>query len=178
MSQHQSAPVDHASAKVEGSFNWADPRSLGNFLSEEERLISDTARDYCQQQLLPRMMLAHRNETFDVNIMREMGELGLLGSTLPAQYEPDHGSDPGSMVTRARSVAGGDPIGAKEAGRYADRYRYRSQWLSHHRTSYRCRSAAPEIVSMLNATIAARRSTWPELREIGMAATVYQKSMM
>ena len=156
------------------SFDWADPMLLDQQLSEDERLIRDTARDYSQDKLAGRVLLANRNETFDRDIMNEFGELGLLGSTLPEEYgcaganyvsyglvarevervdsgyrsamsvqsslvmhpiytygneaqrmkylpklatgewvgcfgltEPDHGSDPGSMVTRAEPVDGG-----------------------------------------------------------------------
>ena len=155
-------------------FVWADPLLLEDQLSEEERMIRDTARDYAQDKLMPRVVQANREEYFHREIMHEMGALGLLGATLPAQYgcsevnyvsyglmarevervdsgyrsamsvqsslvmypifeygdeeqrerflpklasgewvgcfgltEPDHGSDPGSMVTRAVAVDGG-----------------------------------------------------------------------
>jgi glutaryl-CoA dehydrogenase len=157
-----------------GTFQWADPLLLEEQLTEEERAIRDTARAYCQDKLMPRILMANRNEEFDRNIIRELGELGLLGPTLPEKYgcshtsyvvyglvareaervdscyrsamsvqsslvmhpiyaygteeqrmkylprlasgewvgcfgltEPDHGSDPGSMVTHAKSVDGG-----------------------------------------------------------------------
>ncbi len=156
-----------------GSFQWDDPLLLELELSEEERLIRDTARAYAKEKLAPRILLANRNETFDVAVMREMGELGFLGATIEGygcagigyvayglvaremeridtayrsamgvqtalamtpiyaygteeqrlKYlpkmakgellgcfgltEPDHGSDPGSMKSRARKVAGG-----------------------------------------------------------------------
>ncbi|MEO1423991.1 MAG: acyl-CoA dehydrogenase [Pseudomonadota bacterium] len=161
--------------------DWADPFRLDAELTEEERLIRDTARAYAQDRLVPRVIAANRHEVFDRDIMLEMGELGLLGATLPedvggvgagyvaygliarevervdsgyrsamsvqsslvmhpifaygtdaqrAKYlprlasgtwvgcfgltEPDHGSDPGGMVTRARPVDGGYLIsGAK-----------------------------------------------------------------
>ena len=149
-------------------FNWDDPFFFQDQLSDEERLIQDTVREFAQAKLLPRVLNANRNEHFDRDIMDEMGELGLLGSTLPTKYgcagstytcyglaareiervdsgyrsamsvqsslvmhpihsygteeqrqkylpklasgewvgcfgltEPDHGSDPGSMITRA-----------------------------------------------------------------------------
>ena len=59
---------------------------LESQLSGEEKLIRDTAHEYCQEYLAPRVLMANRNETFDRNIMTELGELGLLGSTLPAKY--------------------------------------------------------------------------------------------
>jgi len=68
------------------AFNWEDPFLLENQLTEEERMVRDSARDYCQDRLLSRVQEANRHETFDVEIMRELGELGLLGSTLPEQY--------------------------------------------------------------------------------------------
>jgi glutaryl-CoA dehydrogenase len=162
------------SATAEGRFDWQDPLLLEQALTEEERLISQAARDYCQQQLMPRVLLANREERFDRDIMTEMGEMGLLGATLPEHYggagvnyvsygliarevervdsayrsamsvqsslviypiyaygseeqrtrflprlgsgewigcfgltEPDHGSDPAGMNTRARKTAGG-----------------------------------------------------------------------
>ncbi len=157
-----------------GPFDWADPLRLDDQLSEEERMVAKSARDYCEGRLLPRVKLGFRTETFDRAIMTEMGELGLLGITLPERYgcaglgyvayglvarevervdsgyrsamsvqsslvmhpiyaygteeqrmrflpklasgefvgcfgltEPDHGSDPAGMVTRARKVDGG-----------------------------------------------------------------------
>lgn len=156
------------------SFNWMDPFELDDQLSEDERLIRDTARAYATDKLLPRVRQAYRDEHFHREIMNEMGELGLLGPTLPEKYgcsdvsyvsyglvarevervdsgyrsamsvqsslvmhpiytygneeqrekylpklasgewvgcfgltEPDHGSDPGSMITRAEKTDGG-----------------------------------------------------------------------
>ncbi len=155
-------------------FHWDDPLLLDQQLTQDERMIRDAARDYCQGKLLPRIQEAFRNEKTDPAIFREMGELGLLGPTIPAQYggaelnyvsygliarevervdsgyrsmmsvqsslvmvpinefgteaqkqkylpklasgewigcfgltEPNHGSDPGSMITRAKKVPGG-----------------------------------------------------------------------
>lgn len=160
---------------------WEDPFLLDQQLTEEERMIRDTAHTYCQDKLMPRVLEANRHENFDREILSEMGELGMLGSTLPeslggidANYvsyglvarevervdsgyrsamsvqsslvmhpifaygtneqretylpklasgefvgcfgltEPDHGSDPSSMVTRAKKIDGGYSIsGAK-----------------------------------------------------------------
>lgn len=61
---------------------WQDPLRLEDQLTDEERLIRDTARSFCQEQLLPGIIEANRHEQFDSNIMRQMGELGLLGSTI------------------------------------------------------------------------------------------------
>ena len=68
------------------SFSWQDPMFLDSQLIEEERMIRDTAHDYCQEKLLPRVLEANRHEHFDREIMNELGQLGLLGATLPAQY--------------------------------------------------------------------------------------------
>ena len=163
------------------AFHWQDPLLLDGQLSEDERMLRDAARQYCQDKLQPRVLLAFRNETTDPAIFREMGEMGLLGTTIPTQYggaglnyvsygliarevervdsgyrsmmsvqsslvmvpindfgseaqkqkylpklatgewvgcfgltEPNHGSDPGSMITRAKKVAGGFALsGAK-----------------------------------------------------------------
>ncbi len=155
-------------------YQWDDCFQLDQQLTEDERMIRDAARDYCQDKLKPRVQAMFRNESVDISIFREMGELGLLGPTIPMQYsgaglnyvsyglvareiervdsgyrsmasvqsslvmvpinefgteaqkmkylpklasgefigcfgltEPDHGSDPGSMATRAYKVDGG-----------------------------------------------------------------------
>ena len=73
-------------SKSKVSFNWADPLLLDTQLSEEERMIRDAAAEYAQGRLMPRIHDAFRNETTDPAIFREMGELGLLGITIPEQY--------------------------------------------------------------------------------------------
>jgi glutaryl-CoA dehydrogenase len=165
------AKATSGSSKPE--FQWEDPLLLEDQLSEEERLIRDTARQYCQDKLMPRILEANRHERFDRSIMNELGELGFLGATIDGygcagvnyvsyglvarevervdsgyrsamsvqsslvmhpihaygteaqrqKYlpklakgewigcfgltEPDHGSDPGGMKTRARKTSGG-----------------------------------------------------------------------
>ena len=161
-------------ALARASFSWEDPLLLDEQLSEDERLIRDAARAYCQEKLMTRVLEANRHERFHREIMTEMGALGFLGSTLPEDYgcaganyvsyglvarevervdsgyrsamsvqsslvmhpihaygseaqrrkylprlasgelvgcfgltEPDHGSDPAGMATRARKVDGG-----------------------------------------------------------------------
>ena len=160
--------------KPRAAFQWDDPFLLEDQLTEEERLVRDTAHDYAQDKLMPRILEAHRHETFDPEIIGEMGALGFFGTTLPEEYggsglnyvcyglvareiervdsayrstlsvqaslvnnaiydygseeqrmkylpklcsgewagcfgltEPDHGSDPGSMITRAEKTADG-----------------------------------------------------------------------
>ena len=171
-----SQPAEHIRTARTAStprFDWSDPLLLESALTEEERMVRETARDYAQDSLMPRILEAHRTERFDTAIMREMGERGLLGATIDgygcagvgyvsyglvareiervdsgyrsaisvqsslvmhpihaygseaqrAKYlpklatgeligcfgltEPDAGSDPGSMATRARAVDGG-----------------------------------------------------------------------
>ena len=69
-----------------GSFKWDDPFMLEDQLEEDERMIRDSAAAYCQEKLQPRVLEAFQNETTDPEIFREMGEMGLLGTTIPEQY--------------------------------------------------------------------------------------------
>ena len=69
-----------------GRFDWADPFNLDDQLDEDERMIRDTAAAYAQDKLAPRIIDAFQNETTDPEIFREMGALGLLGPTVPAEY--------------------------------------------------------------------------------------------
>ena len=64
------------------AFDWKDPLNLESRLTDEEIMVRDTAHSYCQEQLLPRVLMANRHETFDREIVSEMGQLGLLGPTL------------------------------------------------------------------------------------------------
>ncbi|MXP29274.1 acyl-CoA dehydrogenase [Porphyrobacter algicida] len=68
------------------SFDWQDPFALDAQLTEEERMVRDTAHNYAREQLLPRVQKAYLDEDFDRAIMSEMGELGLLGPTIPTEY--------------------------------------------------------------------------------------------
>ena len=67
-------------------FNWEDPFQLEEQFSDEERMVRDTTRDYAQDRLMSRVLMANREEHFDREIMNEMGALGLLGATLPEKY--------------------------------------------------------------------------------------------
>src|SRR3989304_6139208 len=69
-------------SKLKPAFKWEDPLLLDDQLTDEERMIRDSARSYAQEKLLPRILEANRHEIFHREIMNEMGELGLLGSTL------------------------------------------------------------------------------------------------
>jgi len=78
----RSSPKNNKAA----TFNWQDPLMLDALLSEEERMVRDTAHQYCQEKLMPRVLMANRHEKFDINIMKELGELGLLGATIDEKY--------------------------------------------------------------------------------------------
>ncbi len=80
MTKSAAAPSPEGASRVE--FKWEDPLLLDDELTEEERLVRDTARQYCQEKLMPRILMANRHERFDREIMNELGELGLLGSTI------------------------------------------------------------------------------------------------
>ena len=73
-------------SKVKPNFNWEDPLLLDSLISEEEALIKSTAHEYAQAKLLPRVEEAFLEEKTDKNIFKEMGELGLLGITIPEKY--------------------------------------------------------------------------------------------
>jgi len=68
------------------SMRWDDPFLLDEQLQDEEKIIRDVARKYAQEKLMPRVVEAFRNESFDLEIIPEMGELGLLGSNIPIEY--------------------------------------------------------------------------------------------
>ena len=69
----------------DAAFKWDDPLDLESELTAEERMVRDTARDYAQEKLLPRVIPLNREERYDPSIVREMGALGLLGSTIPLE---------------------------------------------------------------------------------------------
>src|SRR5262245_53782376 len=71
-----------AKSKSKAEFHWEDPLLLEDQLTEEERMVRDTARDYAQDKLMPRVLEANRHEKFHREIMNELGALGLLGSTI------------------------------------------------------------------------------------------------
>ena len=73
-------------SEKDAPFDWSDPFLLEDQLTGEERMVRDSARDYCTDKLLPRVRDGFRNENFDRKIMNEMGEIGFLGLTLPEEY--------------------------------------------------------------------------------------------
>src|SRR6185437_4463774 len=78
---HRSVPQ-----REDAPFNWEDPLDLESELTEEERMVRDTARGYAQDKLFPRVLMDNREERFDRAIVSEMGALGLLGPTIPEEY--------------------------------------------------------------------------------------------
>ena len=73
-------------ARPVAQFNWEDPLDLESQLSEEERMIRDSVRAFCQDRLMSRILEANRHENFDPAVMREMGGMGMLGTTIPEEY--------------------------------------------------------------------------------------------
>lgn len=63
-------------------FDYLDPFRFADMLTDEERMVEETARSYAQEKLLPRVTKAYKEEKFDIEIMKEMGELGFLGCTI------------------------------------------------------------------------------------------------
>ena len=74
--------MNAAKSSTKNEFQWDDPLLLDDLLSDEERMVRDAARAYCQEKLMPRALEANRHEKFDREIMNEMGALGFLGSTI------------------------------------------------------------------------------------------------
>src|SRR6476469_6827399 len=72
--------------REDAAFNCEDPLDLESELTEEERMVRDTARDYAQDKLFPRVLKAYHDESYDPAIILEMGALGLLGPTIPEEY--------------------------------------------------------------------------------------------
>ena len=79
-------PLKPKDAPSLNRFNWEDPFSIETQLSEDERMMRDAAKAYAQDRLQPRVIAAFRDEETDVSIFREMGEMGLLGVTVPEEY--------------------------------------------------------------------------------------------
>ncbi|KAI8912781.1 acyl-CoA dehydrogenase/oxidase, partial [Gorgonomyces haynaldii] len=81
-------------------FDWTDPLNLETLLTEEEKSVRDVAHQYCQTKLMPRVLEANRNETFDKSIMKEMGSLGLLGATIEGYDCPGVSSVAYGLIAR------------------------------------------------------------------------------
>jgi glutaryl-CoA dehydrogenase len=82
----EKAGTQSARSPAKDAFNWEDPLDLEGELTAEERMVRDSVRDYAQEKLFPRVLLAYREEKFDREILPEMGALGLLGPTIPEEY--------------------------------------------------------------------------------------------
>uniref|UniRef100_UPI00293D60B0 acyl-CoA dehydrogenase family protein n=1 Tax=Janthinobacterium sp. TaxID=1871054 RepID=UPI00293D60B0 len=78
--------MTQADSSRKAQFHWDDPLLLSSQLSDEERMVRDAAAAYSQDKLQPRVLEAFRHEKMDTSIFREMGELGLLGVTIPTEY--------------------------------------------------------------------------------------------
>lgn len=74
--------INRLSLSTKAKFQWNDALGFRDQLTDTERLIQDSVKAYCQEELMPRILLANRNETFDKKIMVELGGLGLLGPTI------------------------------------------------------------------------------------------------
>ena len=83
------AIVNESKKETFAKFNWEDPLNLDGQLTEEELMVKQTAFDYCQEQLMPRVLEANRHEIFHREIMNEFGELGMLGVTVDGYGCPD-----------------------------------------------------------------------------------------
>jgi len=81
-------------------FNWEDPLNLDSQLTDDEKMIRDTARAYAQEKLMPRITQAYREEIFDTKIMRELGEIGLLGATISGYGCPELSAASYGLIAR------------------------------------------------------------------------------
>ena len=88
-------------------FRWDDALLLDEQLTEEERMVRDSARDYCQERLQPRILEANRHERFDREILNEMGGLGFLGSTIDGSIELRRAPGAPLLIT-LRAISGLD----------------------------------------------------------------------
>ncbi len=93
-------PDFSAQASAGTSFNWQDPLLLEDQLEEDERLVRDSVRSYCQDKLMPRIIEANREERFDPEIMTEMGAMGMLGATLKGYGCPGVGYVAYGLIAR------------------------------------------------------------------------------
>ncbi|ETR98339.1 putative glutaryl-CoA dehydrogenase [Trichoderma reesei RUT C-30] len=90
-----------AAARSYATFNWEDPLNAKNLFTEDELAIAETAERYCQERLQPRVLQAYRDEHYDAKILEEMGELGLLGSSIKGYGCAGVSSVAGGLITRA-----------------------------------------------------------------------------
>lgn len=93
---HASSFSNFSSAK----FEWTDPLNLEEQLTEEERMVQEQVHNYCQEKLMPRILEANRHERFDREIMSEMGDMGMLGSTIKGYGCPGVSSVSYGLIAR------------------------------------------------------------------------------
>jgi glutaryl-CoA dehydrogenase len=84
--EQQRPELDMTSKRTSKAFQWDDPLPLEGQITTDERAVRDSAHAFCQEQLLPKTQEAFRHEKTDSSIFRDMGELGLLGATIPEEY--------------------------------------------------------------------------------------------
>ncbi|KAK0649367.1 mitochondrial glutaryl-CoA dehydrogenase-like protein [Cercophora newfieldiana] len=101
VSLRRNANVRGFAAAAATSFDWEDPLLAKTLLTEEEVAVGETAERYCQERLLPRVLQAYRDEDYDSKILREMGELGLLGATIQGYGCAGVSTVAGGLITRA-----------------------------------------------------------------------------
>lgn len=93
-------PIGRRHMTTPAAFNWEDPLGAANLYTEEEQAVQETARAYCQEKMLPRVLEAYRAEEYDRNILLEMGELGLLGATIQGYGCAGVSSVASGLITR------------------------------------------------------------------------------
>src|SRR5271170_7477117 len=99
-SAKRSQPIGQRYAHAAVSFNWQDPLNSENLFTEDELAIQETARAYAQERMLPRILDAYRDEHYDQDILKEMGELGLLGATIKGYGCAGVSSVASGLITR------------------------------------------------------------------------------
>jgi len=96
----QSRSLGRRYVHAPATFNWQDPLNTANLFTEEELAIQETAHSYCQERMLPRVLEAYRKEHYDKEILKEMGELGLLGATIQGYGCAGVSSVASGLITR------------------------------------------------------------------------------
>ncbi|KAF2364765.1 Acyl-CoA oxidase/dehydrogenase central domain [Trinorchestia longiramus] len=96
----QVADAKIVDVKKKNEFSWQDPLLLESALTEEEILVQNSARDFCQDRLMPRVLMANRNETYERALLEEMGAVGLLGSTIKGYGCPGVSSAAYGLIAR------------------------------------------------------------------------------
>uniref|UniRef100_A0A3Q2CU68 Acyl-CoA dehydrogenase/oxidase N-terminal domain-containing protein n=1 Tax=Cyprinodon variegatus TaxID=28743 RepID=A0A3Q2CU68_CYPVA len=111
---HKCVVVTAGRAQAKVAFSWQDPLDLECQLTEEEIMIRDTFRNYCQEKLMPRILMANRHEHFHREIVSEMGELGVLGPTIKGKKQTCKTYGPFGCLNNARYGIAWGALGAAE----------------------------------------------------------------